>query len=383
MKKLLVFLLILAAAGGLFAQDAASITWSGNVYTGLRFQAEDGDNARAEVYHDDAVGPQFNLYGAFTENNYGLQLGIIGDLDEGISVDDAWVWLKPLDVLEIRAGMGYGSLPNVYDWDKGGDSGVQFRLYPLDGLTLGMTLTVPSGDYAEHLNEYAIQETAFGVHYTSDVFKAHAVIKLDSEDDWTADSVSFDIFGLGAQKFSATKAEKEIAASAAVEITAIDSLTIDVGGNVVNLNDWASDGAGAATIIQKVGYQLNDAFNVYLLVTENLYSYNTSRTDGGWGKAPTGLHLEAGVGYVINPTYKFNFYLGANNWLLDGDTFGDDNEGFKNNTVWFEPALGITLGDHAAMTIYYKGTVGNTLKDVGVDERPFASLAQVNFGWSF
>jgi len=389
MKKLLVFLLILAVAGGLFAQDAGTITWSGNLYSGVRFQAEDGDNAKVDIYHDDAAGPQFSLVGKYTESNYGLQFGINADptVAGAFTLDSAFVWLKPLDILTINAGLGFGEIPAVYDWPKGPGPGVQFLLAPIEGLTLGMTLSTPNADYAGYKPEYALQETAFGVKYVSDLFKVHAAVKLDSEADITAGSVAWAAFGLDAATLGgaftqASADEKEITASASVEITAIDSLTIDVGGNVVNLNDWASDGAGYAAIIQKVAFTLAP-LNAYLLVTEELYSYNEEIFPGFTVKAPTGLHFEAGVGYVINPTYKFRFALGANNWLLDGDTFGDDNDGFKNNTVWFQPALDITLGDHAAMTIYYKGTVQNTLKDVGVDERPFASLAQVNFTWSF
>jgi hypothetical protein len=394
MKKTLVVLLILAVAGGVFAQD---ITFSGSVSTGLRLTAEAGDNAAdpaVDLYHDDAVGPQFGIYGEYAADNYGLKLGIVGDASASplFDVDNAFLWFKPLDLLKISAGKGFGDIPNVYDFATGGGPGVQFLVTPIEGLTIGLTLTPPNGDYGTYEPGYFLQETAFGVKYESDPFKAHIALKLDSNAD--TGSTSWDAFGYKAYwlgvdpvnnkeenyQFSFApdpgSGEKQIFASAAVEVTAVPNLTIDVGGKVDHLNDWASDGSARVEIHEKVAYQISDPFNVYLTVKEVFYSVKD---------IPTGLHGEAGLGYKINDTFKVSLALGADNWLLpDIDNplvFYNDNAGFKNDIVWFKPSVDITVGEKASITFYYKGTVQNTLKDL--PDRPFKSLAQVNFNWSF
>jgi hypothetical protein len=397
MKKLLVFLLILAVAGGLFAQE---ITFSGDVKTGVRIQAESGDNAAdpgLDLWHDDAAGPQLSFYGTYNAGNYGLKLGIVGDASASplFDVDNAFVWFKPLDLLKISAGKGFGDIPNVYDWATGGGPGVQFLVTPIEGLTIGLTLGTPGNNkgivtggtangYARYKPEYVLMETAFGVKYESSLFKAHAAFKLDSEAD-TNDPLSSDAFGLGAYlsslpgspslSLSATKPEKEMFASAAVEVTAVPNLTIDAAGKIENLNDWADDGAARAEIHEKAAYQINDPFNVYLTVKEVLFSNEN---------AFTGLHGEAGVGYKLNSTFKLNFALGADNWIVPDTTIYKAAEwnGFHNDTVWFKPSVDITVGEKAAITCYYKGTVqSNSLKNV--PDRPFKSLVQFNFVWSY
>jgi hypothetical protein len=410
MKKTLVVLLILAVAGGLFAQD---ITFSGDVKTGLRFRAESGvDNPAdplVDLYHDDAAGPQFTVYGTYTADNYGLKLGIIGDAsaDPIVNVDNIFLWFKPLDVLKISAGKGFGDIPNVYDWATGGGPGIQFLVTPIEGLTIGLTLNAPGnnkglGDwifgtpagettdklysvtaasasnmYAAYKPEYFLQETAFGVKYEADLFKAHVALKLDSEADIN-DPLSWEALGLGKINFvtpdvatSKVPSEKEIFASAAVEVTAVPNLTIDVAGKVENLNDWDTEGAGRAEIHEKFAYKISDPFNVYLTAKEVLYSFEDS---------PMGLHGEAGLGYKINDTYTVNLALGADNWLLS-DAFGD-NEGFHNDNIWIKPSVAITVGEKAAITFYYKATIQNNSAE-GATDRPLKSLAQVNFVWSY
>jgi hypothetical protein len=367
MKKTLVVLLILAAAGGLFAQE---LTFSGDVKTGVRLEADKDANS-VKLWHDDAAGPQFAINGTYGADNYGLKLGFIGDASEAspFSVDSAYLWFKPLDLLKISAGKSFGDIPNVYDFATGGGPGVQFLLTPIEALTVGVTLSTPGGDFKKHELKDFFLETALGLKYTSDIFAAHLAFKLDSEADKN-DAFSWDALGFPKVEIGAKKPENEMFVSAAVEVTAIENLTIDVAGKIENLNDWAEDGGARAEIHEKVGYQVSDPFNVYLKVVEVLFSHKNG---------PTGLNAEAGLGYKINDTYKANFTLGADNWLLP-DVYGDD-KGFNNGKFWFKPAVDITVSEKAAINVYYQGTIENKIYQKS--EKLFKNVVQVSFAWSF
>jgi hypothetical protein len=315
----------------------------------------------------------------------------VSDADPQVDPDSIFLWFKPLDVLKISAGTGFGDSPAV-DYATGGGPGIQFLVTPIEGLTIGLTLNNPVNlkgldatnttvdSYDPYKPEYFLQETALGVKYEADLFKVHAALKLDSEAD--SANLTWDAFGLVDYlknlptpveygTYKPTAAEKEIFASAGVSVTAVPNLTITVAGKVENLADWASDGAARAEIYEKFAYKISDAFSVSLMVKEVLYSFEDS---------PTGLHGEAGLGYKINDTYKVNLGLGANNWLLS-DKLSDDWKGFHNDNIWIKPSVDITVGEKASITVYYQATIQNTLKDL--PDRPLKSAAQVNFVWSF
>jgi hypothetical protein len=382
----------------------------------LRISAAADAPALVDLWHDDAAGPQFALTGKFEDGNYGLQGGIVADIsgDPSVVFDTAFAWWKPIDVLKISVGSGFGGLPYVYDWPVADAKGAQVLVDPIEGLTFGAFLSgemipwgvggSPNTNGKAWTGERWIQESAIGVKYKSDLFAAHIGYKLDSAADIAG---AFDPFSFATNNptFSSaltpTPSDRQQYLSFGFELTAIDGLVIDVAGFAENLGDWRAYGeevgpylsvlgTGHGHIIEKVAFTA-DAFNVYALFVEDFYSGKIKEVAGAFDDTglPLGLNVEVGLGYKLNDTYKANFAFGANNWIAPDEEliYGEKGTGFQNNEIWFKPSLDITVGAHAAITVYYKGTLskGWIFEDAAGDKTDygFANLFQINFGWSF
>jgi len=155
MKKALIILLVLAVAGGLFAQ---SLTFSGNVRTGMDLRFMDGKNTVA----DEAWKPTINmgsgladhpgrltLSGAYNSDDgvagvrLGMQLRILpnGDLEEAVRNDSFWGYIRFLDsMVEVVGGRGG---PGGFNTPGGLDTG--YGLLGGDRTTFGV-LVKPLGN---------------------------------------------------------------------------------------------------------------------------------------------------------------------------------------------------------------------------------------------
>ena len=190
MKKVLIVLLALAIAGGLFADE---VIVSGEVNTGIFFRAGDSyDDPTAELWNDDDAAYIAKIGVSYDADVWGAQIGIkaIDGEEDGVQYDnyfgfyDAHGWLKFMDGLIILRG---GLIdPNV--WNTGGwvdtgfanGGGVRVEVEPFDGLSLGAKFGFGTQFGPDTISDF-FQETAFGFAFDGGIFGLSASGKVYSE----------------------------------------------------------------------------------------------------------------------------------------------------------------------------------------------------------
>jgi hypothetical protein len=261
MKKALIGLLILAIAGGLFAQE---LNWTGTVRTGFQIDVIDGaDDIGIYATDDDVPTPVKARLGlTYTDGPWGLKLGTGANIgsESGTSmfVHNAYGWMDFVDgMLNIKAGLIDDNV-----WDTGGEyddgvatgGGVRLEILPIEGLNLGAFFTYPDPAKvsATKIANF-FQETAFGFSFDGGIFDVAAAIKLHSEE---CEYTSFDgmdmrlVFAFG--------------------FTGIPGLTLRVDGGVEHLAKYSD--AGEATIWEEVDFALGP-LSVGLHARELLLGY--------------------------------------------------------------------------------------------------------------
>ena len=233
MKKALIAILILAVAGGLFAQ----VSVGGSATTGLEVAIEDDTTFHLYNHRDYGGMYKFELSGSYTTEN-----GKAGG-DGGLDVTDgniggwgASVWFKPLDILKVTAG-------SVSTWDFGtpgslgahngnSDDGVILFLDPMAGLNLFAGVYPSGGEFGD---------TAFGVgakFVSSGLFQIVANLGYD---------------GAG------NNGDGSVNAGAGVDVLALSGLgltklAVDVSvGNLTKLSD-----AGTVSVGPRINYKFGD-----------------------------------------------------------------------------------------------------------------------------
>jgi hypothetical protein len=389
MKKTLVILLILAVAGGVFAQD---ITFSGEVKTGLQFALD--DDGAVKLWHDDAGAAEFGLAGAFTEDNYGLNFKLSASYNGQnafVKESYAYLWAEFLNAkLKLTGGWIDGAV-----WGSGGPTdvsydavkGVRFEIKPLDGLDVGFAFGAQpnDGDGADGFDPtnttngsetfYATLKNFFlepviGVKYSNDIFGSVTVaVAVDNEDfnyepgTWpnvtntgtgTPDPANTNrtdtslLFGLDFSKL-------------------VTGLTAIVDGQLTTLT---GDEIGWA-LGEKVGYQINDAFSATLVIKE------AKAAIGGDATAVPPVEPIDTIRLDITPSasyvwdkFTFGLEVSAYSWL---ESFGD------YLSIYAKPSVTYKLGDHAEIAGWYKGIF--EVGDTPIEGK--SNTIQINFGWTF
>ena len=168
MKKFLVVLLILAVAGGAFAQ----LTFNGNVRGGLGIQftdVKDSNPLLRQYSTREDFNTRFELTGAYThaDGNAGFNARLRfmnpyhGDAYAfaGVVFNRAEAWFKMLDgMVEIRGGyvdnegvFGTGGGVGTALGSNVGGLGMQFNVAPMDGLRLRAVVAAAPGNAAANL----------------------------------------------------------------------------------------------------------------------------------------------------------------------------------------------------------------------------------------
>jgi len=311
MKKTLVLLLILAVAGGIFAQEG-SVSWSGGVDITFAIDLAD-DDLEVGVISDHDIGGFVDF--AYTKG--GLELGVgfsakVWDGDDeipvfagtiGLSADytaDNWgahvemdflknewghdeilsegptsLWgyytfmggdLR-FDVAYIGGGNGTWSVSDLvldqhgdYGWDRlDGEAGIQFTYTGIEGLSFGLQMPI----YGEFVAEM-LQEILFGLAYDNDPLGVSLMVALDN--------TTFADFGVwihGGFKFAINDA---MSINADVLLTVADEFLFSAGvgfdysadplgvGIAVKFTDITDKFDGRTLdIAPYVSYQINDA----------------------------------------------------------------------------------------------------------------------------
>jgi hypothetical protein len=357
MRKILVVLLAILVAGGLFAQ----VTFTGDVKSGLNITQSDENpddkDPKVKLWNDDA-GQRFYINGAVDfDDDFGLAFGFYGKPDSAVSVayDYARLYGEFLnDMLKLTFGTGTGGV-----WGTGGKvdttfddtNGIKLEIKPITGLDVGFQLrTELAGDQTV---EQWLKETIFGAKYDVDLFKVVAAFRLDSDYDGTTD-------------------KDDIAVLVAFDLkdNLVPGLTVSVQGAILGLGDLES--YGFARIGQNVGYQVTPALKVSLGVKETL---NLRKTDNDLSTFR--IDVEPAVSFKLSDLIALALNV----------TFatGGSGEDFAGPDVVYDvgvkPAATFTLNDHASIYTYYK--LGLFKADVDGIDAITKHTIQVNFGWSF
>jgi hypothetical protein len=183
MKKALVVFLILAVAGGLFAQ------WSGSVTTGALFTF--GDEITVDASDDDGHAVKARLSYASSGDDYGVSVGVNGDrttgnADAGYYIDSFSGWVSFADMFRLTAGRSVGGNWRINDFVSsnipGSGAGVRLNITPISGLNFGFVFGYPTTGVKAGTIANFFQETGIGANYNAGIFQVGTSLKLFSEE---------------------------------------------------------------------------------------------------------------------------------------------------------------------------------------------------------
>ncbi len=184
MKKALVVLLALTTLGAAmaFADDAATVTFSGKLYTGVRVTPNSEDDATWQLYDADTPSAtRSRLYIAAFLGDFGVTYAFYGVAPDTTSTDpnatladtpiywgETYIWTTAnfLDkMVQVNAGKIDNSVSDTVNKGWGGVSvqGLQFVVAPIDGLKIGYGL--PATIAVETLTN-GFEKSAIGFSYT-------------------------------------------------------------------------------------------------------------------------------------------------------------------------------------------------------------------------
>jgi hypothetical protein len=365
MKKLLVVLLILAAAGGV----SAEITWSGQIETGVNIEAKKDEDPTIRLRHSDPEGAELYLSGAATteDGNFGFLWGIQGDPLNAIEavtdvingttgtlnpvrLDYTRVWGTFFDKkLKILAGSSTGAIFSDGLWhDPGWDSvqGIKFEAAPIEGLSFGASLPLTI-DYADL--KHAVQETRFGAKYKNDLFEVRGLVKLDDPDDGDADNINGDF---------------------TVSVTAVPNFTFNLVGYFINIDKL--DTAGYGDLAQRVLYS-NSPLTVGLWILEY---FDLSSVDATGDNTKFAFYVRPYVEYKLNDSFTPGFRVDFKTGMGGSYVNASPN---LNYSILVRPYLTYYLSSNTRFFTYYQLDASKDAADTETLTHTF----QLNFGWYF
>jgi hypothetical protein len=402
MKKALIVLLILAIAGGAFAQE---LTWNGAVKTGLKIVADDahnGEDITAEFYSDDAEVPlRLDLNGAYTNNNYGIVFrlradpagfatpagGVAGGLWE--VAHQAYGWITFVDeIIKVSAGKiddGTWKTGGLENYGVNG-TGIRIEIAPITGLNLGIMLRAPT-DVTNTTFKNFLSETAFGAKYESDLFWVAGALLLDSTADGLeglGDDLGVKGAGnpLGNLPAGAVDSDHGLVFQAGAGVKPIPGLEVSIEGKAYNASKFAD--YGYFVLDEKVGYKLlSDKLEVGL----KSYQYFFGKD---WSK---GINF-SGPGYNADPDASLKPYIELTPYVsydvLDTLNVGvSATIGFLKDTIDYyfglKPSLTYKVAEKAKIVAFYNFEALNFYEDMEIADRKSnkSNTIQIDMIWEF
>jgi hypothetical protein len=425
MKKALVVLLILAIAGGLFAQG---LEWSGAVKTGLQIKADDGNNGEdiaVTFRSDDADSTfRFDLNGKYTKDNYGVVFGLrfepalfigldfiganpprdpdqrdIGSALSGIAYN-AYGWATFVnDIIKLSAGViddGVWKTGGLEDYGISG-TGLRLEIAPITGLNFGFMLK--AADFNMTIKEF-LSETAFGAKYSSDLFWVAAGLTLDGTADeldtdpdlkWTGSNAipdPLDPTAIPDYKDS----DHGLDFQAGVGVTALPGLTVSVEAkarNASKFNDY-----GQFILDEKVSYKLlEDKLEVGLKAYQFFWAKDGSKhyslerlpqyeNDEDLSLKPY-LTFTPYLAYDVLPSLNAGFEVKLGLW-----------SGMYDYELGFKPKITYKIAEKAKLVAFYNFSVVDWYDDwdggrpgsptpVIERETDKSNTIQIDFVWEF
>jgi hypothetical protein len=333
MKKLLVLLLVLAAAGGLFAQE---LKWSGGVMFGLGFSTDEtaaptiydenwwwGDNDWGDGTWSKAAG---QVEANYSQDNTRVTLRVRSYFNNmnaySIGVPLAKVEFDLLDkIVGIRAGRLDEGLWNPQvagGWNVNKGVGALVEIKPIDGLSFGGILKTDGPKDGVKNAEELFKRAAFGFSYNNDslLYLSGAFQLADGDRDAAGDlnKANYALYGLN--------------------INAVPNLILKTEGKFSNIG---GEGDIATNLAQDIGYKIiPDTFKAVLRVKESLDNQ-------------TGLTFMPYAEYVINSSFTGYIEVEANIPNMDDPKVG----------LYILPKLTYNIAPGASIIGYYKATIPN------------------------
>ena len=338
MKRALIVLLLLAVAGGLFAQ---SVVFSGGAKSGLQVAIE--DDTTLHVYEPDMDGGyrlQLGVAATTRSGNAGATGRVVQNLDgatvaldadtgvsSGVIFDNAYAWLKPLDILTLYGGKvdaGGFSTGAVIDESNGVIDGVGASLGVdvIPGLGVGLSIAPNGGELGDAAYSLGAKFDATGL------LGAVATLKYDGAGN-AGDGATNVGFG--------------------VSVSALENLGVSLGLELLAENLTKLKDAGAVTGGLIVGFNAGALSAgvkglVYAPVQDNQALDLAGSVYGAFGLT-NAVTLNLGVGYSLKETLEktngstFDYRAG---W--DGLPKGNLSDKVDSSVLGIQPSVTFAIG---------------------------------------
>jgi hypothetical protein len=343
MKKWLILFLVLAVAGGLFAQE---LKWSGGVSTGLGLSSD--ETAGIDLFNDDSFeGTLGFLRAEYTNGNVGaairIQAGFKDDNTPDYGLHHAKVWVNFLDdKIYIATGrlddFKWGKTNN--DWASySGGTGAILEVKPIDGLSLGTVLkTNLRDDLAVSNAEEFFKNIAFGASYDkADLLYIAAAMQLGEQRGNDAQEALY-----------------------CFHLNVVPNLIFETSGMFKNIG---GDGILDSDHFQNIGYKIiPDVFKAGVTLTED----PSNIKDG-----PLAMSFMPWVEYAISNT-PFTVY-----GEVKASAASIEDPKFKWEIK--APRITYTINDAAKIQLYYLLTIP---EEAAASTDPVHKV-KFNFTWYF
>jgi hypothetical protein len=419
MKKALVILLILAVAGGLFAQD---VKVGGQIRTGILFDAPNGTKGQTiGLFNDgdDGYTTRIDLNFSLTKEDYGVVVGLRNDWLNGptgsnanavsgsttflnyseFSVYNAYVWADfANDLVNVKLGKiddGVWKTEGDEEFGVATGDGLRVEVKPIPGLNAGIFLTVPAGGdaivngqtiaadkYYKYPFKYFLPETALGASYKADLFNVAFGVKFDSNGDGYAydnpvdgsEFVSVDPDNnSGSLEFIGGDRDKSLTggqrAYFGASIKAVENLKAVIEAQFYNLGAFNS--VGYTWFDEVIEYAVASNITAGLVATQFFYATPLANTVGeGGDKAGIFLKFKPYGEYGVNDAVAVGV----------GVPFAFQKN-VKKYSIGVEPYVTYKLADTASIGFVYKWNVSEV--DADDSDPDFNQKVQINFNYSF
>ncbi|MDR1909959.1 MAG: hypothetical protein LBQ35_08625 [Spirochaetaceae bacterium] len=387
MKRIIVFLLVLAAGTALSAQE---FKWSGYFNSGLGVVATDveGIDLFAKAFGNDAEqnGFRFRLNGDFTN----------ADANAGVSFRfqaQATTFAQNAAATATTA-LGYFSLPYAYGWLKFLNGIITVKGGIVDDGTwnsAGYLLGRPGGDQSEGLGALLRISPVTGLDLGAGAYVnsllgggANNFLALPFGDGKELDDVKY-TFNLGytvpdllkvVASFRPESATGNAASSRAiigVSILAVPGLTAILEGELDKLQDFSN--IGTISVYETLGYKIGDlGFGL------NAAEYLT-QVDG----ADISIEAAPWVSYTLGnivPRLDVTYFLGGTTTVASANTYGRltsyaTSPDADNRVLSVRPSVKINVGS----AFVELGDVVYLVNTAAADS--FWNVFYVDFKWSF
>ncbi|GHU63507.1 hypothetical protein FACS189445_6730 [Spirochaetia bacterium] len=395
MKKMLVVLLSLAVAGGVFAIDLVDgFQITGEVKSGLAIFGQDddqenGDDIYGKGYNDDA-GENFRTRLDFTYDNDigGAKVRLEALNGTAVTMEKAFGWVNLFNKMVVISGghgvddiFGVGGI--VDDAVDGGDS-ARVAVNLLDNnLTIGAGLALTIDGKAKSLPN-ALKSWYFGASYKADFFQVIAAFRLNPGNDGTSY-----YYGLGADgKPSPTpvgenKLDHSETGDVDLYVDGVYGLKLPTLGPVgLDITGALRTGpAGYFRIAPLVTFGLGDAIEIHARADINVDSSDDGvDPDDGYSNFGTveaesdaSIGIRAGIAVPKIATTPLGAYL----------RIGSDNIAyFAGNGLYIRPGLTFAFGPNTNIEIY------DHINRIGADDvagklKGASNQFGIDFNWSF